>query len=70
MPIEDFITSFPAPLELGTSIDHWKYEDLTRILGRVYNDIDLVEVLNAPNADELLRDLAITSEHPLTLAPH
>lgn len=70
MPIEDFITSFPAPLELGTSIDHWKYEDLTRILGRVYNDIDLVEVLNAPNADELLRDLAITSEHPLNLAPN
>ncbi|CAI7629621.1 unnamed protein product [Penicillium crustosum] len=63
MPIEDFITSFPAPLTLGTSIDHWKYEDLTRILGRVYHDIDLAEVLNAPNADELLRDLAITISH-------
>lgn len=70
MPIEDFITSFPAPLTLGNSIDHWKYEDLTRTLGRVYNGIDLAEVLNAPNADELLRDLAITSENPLTLAPN
>lgn len=70
MPIEDFVTSFPAPLTLGTSIDHWKYEDLTRILGRVYNGIDLAEVLNAPNADELLRDLAVTSEHPLILAPN
>ncbi|KAF5866244.1 hypothetical protein ETB97_000208 [Aspergillus alliaceus] len=34
--------------------------DITRVLGREYFDIDLTQVLEAPNADDLLLDLAIT----------
>jgi hypothetical protein len=63
--MKKFTVTFSPPLEQGPAIDHWKYQDLTRALGREYLDIDLVEVLEAPNADDLLRDLAITSEHPL-----
>ncbi|KAH8690448.1 hypothetical protein BGW36DRAFT_305869 [Talaromyces proteolyticus] len=58
--MKKFTTTFPPPLKLRTSINHWRYEDLTRALGREYLDIDLVEVLEAPSVDDLLRDLAIT----------
>ncbi|KAB8237751.1 uncharacterized protein BDW43DRAFT_307265 [Aspergillus alliaceus] len=36
------------------------FRDITRVLGREYFDIDLTQVLEAPNADDLLLDLAIT----------
>ncbi|KAL1849174.1 hypothetical protein Daus18300_013330 [Diaporthe australafricana] len=59
--MEKFTVSFPPPLKLGNSIDDWKYEDLTRAIGRVYPEVDLAEVLASPKADILLRDLAITN---------
>jgi hypothetical protein len=61
-PMRKFTVSFPPPLKLGNSLDDWKYEDLTRAIGRVYPEIDLAEVLASPKADILLRDLAITSK--------
>lgn len=62
--MEKFTTSFPPPLKLGNAIDDWKFEDLTRAIGRVYPEVDLAEVLASPKADIILRDLAITSEYP------
>lgn len=62
--MDKFITSFPAPLELGDSIKDWKYTDVTQVLGRQYTDIDLGAVLSSENADQQLRDLAITSKIP------
>lgn len=61
-PMKKFTVSFPPPLKLGNSIDNWKFEDVTRAIGRVYPEIDLTEVLAASNADVMLRDLAITSK--------
>lgn len=59
-----FTVSFPPPLKLGNFIDEWKFEDVIRSTGRAYPEIDLTEVLATPNADVMLRDLAITSKQP------
>ena len=64
--MKKFTVSFPPPLKLGNSLDDWKYEDLTRAIGRVYPEVDLAEVLASPKADILLRDLAITSKQLLS----
>lgn len=51
------------PLKLSGALDE-KFQsfEVTPALGREYVNIDLVELLRAPNSDELLRDLAITSK--------
>jgi hypothetical protein len=34
------------------------------VIGTEFHNVDIVDdLMNAPNADELLRDLAITSSH-------
>ncbi|KAK3367933.1 TfdA family taurine dioxygenase [Podospora didyma] len=48
------------PLKNGNSIDHLDYIDVTPIIGREYPAASLKAMLEAPNADEQLRDLAIT----------
>jgi len=48
------------PLKKGNSIDHLDYVDTTPIIGREYPTASLKVMLDAPNADEQLRDLAIT----------
>lgn len=48
------------PLKRGTSIDHLEYVDVTPIIGREYPTAKLKDMLDAPNAEEQLRDLAIT----------
>jgi hypothetical protein len=56
----------------GTSRTRWKksgaldaafaFDELTPAIGREYPSVDIVrDLLNSPNADELLRELAITS---------
>ncbi len=49
------------PLKLSGALDHLEHFDVTPVIGREYANVDLVELLRAPNSDELLRDLAITS---------
>lgn len=40
----------------------FKYEETTPVVGREYPTVNIVdEILNVSNADELIRDLAITS---------
>lgn len=51
-----------TPLELKGVLDQFKSFDVTPIIGREYSNVDLSEWLRAPNSDELLRDLAITSK--------
>lgn len=53
---------FPEPLKLSGALDSYKSFDVTPITGREFPEANLVEWLNAPNSDELIRDLAITSE--------
>jgi len=50
------------PLKLSGVLDQYKSFDVTPVIGKEYPDADLVEWLHAPNSDELIRDLAITSE--------
>ncbi|KAF2764376.1 taurine catabolism dioxygenase [Teratosphaeria nubilosa] len=54
--------SYPRPpLELSRALDDFPYEDTTPIIGREFTSVNIVDdILNADNADERLRDLAIT----------
>ncbi|KAK0707255.1 hypothetical protein B0H67DRAFT_647450 [Lasiosphaeris hirsuta] len=48
------------PLKLSGALDQFSSFDVTPVIGREFVSVDLVKWLNAPNSDELLRDLAIT----------
>jgi hypothetical protein len=50
------------PLKLAGVLDQYKSFDVTPVIGREYIDGNLKEWLRAPNSDELIRDLAITSK--------
>ncbi|KAM4067785.1 taurine catabolism dioxygenase tauD, tfdA family protein [Hirsutella rhossiliensis] len=52
----------PGPKSLKTTgvLDQFESFDVTPIIGREFPNAKLVEWLNAPNSDELIRDLAIT----------
>lgn len=49
------------PLKLSGVLDQFKAFDVTPVIGREFIDVDLAEWLHAPNSDELIRDLGITS---------
>lgn len=54
---------YPEPLLLTGALDHLRSEELTPVIGREYPSANLVDdIINAKNSDELIRDLAITSE--------
>lgn len=48
------------PLKLSGALDQFKFFESTPTIGREYEDVNLAEILRAPNSDELIRDLAIT----------
>jgi hypothetical protein len=53
---------YPEPLTLSGALDNFKYEETTPVIGREFIGVDIVDdILNAENANERLRDLAITS---------
>lgn len=49
------------PLELKGALDGYKTFDVTPVIGREFIDVNLKDWLRAPNSDDLIRDLAITS---------
>jgi hypothetical protein len=51
------------PLKLSGALEDQKYFDVTPIIGREFPTANVKEWLEAPNSDELIRDLAITSEY-------
>lgn len=54
-------SEYPQPLKQSGELDKFDFEEATPVIGREYPKINIVDDLfNAPNADELLRDLAIT----------
>lgn len=62
-------TSYPVPIKPSGALDQFTYEDTTPVIGREFLDANIVnDILNAPNAEERLRDLAYTSE--LTTRKH
>lgn len=59
-------STYPEPITPSGALDQFSYEDATRVIGREYLDVNLVDdILNAPNADERLRDLAYASEYDI-----
>ena len=65
VPVDEVLpevrTDHREPLKLSGALDKYESFDVTPIIGREFVNVDLVELLRAPNSDELLRDLAITS---------
>ena len=55
-------TGHKEPLKLSGALDKYESFDVTPVIGREFVDTDLAELLRAPNSDELIRDLAITSK--------
>lgn len=53
------------PLELKGVLEEFAYFDVTPVIGREFQDVDVVAWLQSPNSDELIRDLAITSRFAL-----
>ncbi|ETS81735.1 hypothetical protein PFICI_06737 [Pestalotiopsis fici W106-1] len=49
-----------SPLQLRGVLDNFESFDVTPVIGREFPNASLKEWLEAPNSDELLRDLAIT----------
>ncbi|KIH86424.1 alpha-ketoglutarate-dependent sulfonate dioxygenase [Sporothrix brasiliensis 5110] len=49
------------PLELTGALEQFQYEESTPVIGREFPSVNIVDdILNAKNADDLLKDLAIT----------
>jgi hypothetical protein len=61
-PVE---TQHKEPLKLSGALDHFESFDVTPVIGREFVGVNLAKWLKAPNSDELIRDLAITSMIPL-----
>ncbi|KAJ0134949.1 putative alpha-ketoglutarate-dependent sulfonate dioxygenase [Colletotrichum tanaceti] len=53
-------SSHPRPLKASAALDQYESFDVTPNIGREFPKANLVDWLDAPNADELIRDLAIT----------
>ena len=54
------LTGAPAPLKLGKSHDAYEKTDSTPTIGTEFaRGVQLTDLLKAPNADEIIRDLAI-----------
>lgn len=50
------------PLRLAGALETYESFDVTPVIGREFKDVNLKDWLQAPNSDELIRDLAITSK--------
>ena len=51
-----------APLNLTGAFETFEYFDVTPTIGKEFPEAKLAEWLEAANADELIRDLAVTSK--------
>ena len=58
---------YPQPLKLSGALDQFESFHSTPIIGTEFPKANPVEWLRAPNSDELIRDLAVTSTVPSDL---
>lgn len=56
------------PIKPTGALDHLEQVDLTPVIGREFPTANLVDILNAPNADELLTELAYLSMTSTSIA--
>jgi thioester reductase-like protein len=67
IPVHSVKATTTKPWVKATGVlDQYESFDVTPVIGREFPHANLVEWLKSPNADELLRELALTSKH-LTL---
>ena len=69
VPIVTKAKPVTEPLKLSGALHSYESFDVTPVIGREFPSARLVEWLNAPNSDELLRDLAITSKRSAAVIP-
>jgi hypothetical protein len=66
IPAEAHPAKSIKPIKSNGSLDEFESIDLTPVIGTEYPKVQLVDLIKAPNADQLLRDLAIKSKtHPV-----
>ncbi|KAL4780320.1 hypothetical protein BJX76DRAFT_360983 [Aspergillus varians] len=49
-----------SPIEDSGSLDTYQHQDLTPVIGREYQGLQVTEILQSPNRDQLVQDLAVT----------
>ncbi|KAL2202075.1 alpha-ketoglutarate-dependent sulfonate dioxygenase [Sarocladium strictum] len=54
------LTGHREPIKSTGALDQFEHFEVTPVLGREYVNVNLVELLNAPNSDDLIRELALT----------
>ena len=57
-------TQCTKPLTYSGLLDPWPYRDVTPVIGREFKTLQVLDLLENPNSDQLIRDLAITSNDP------
>jgi alpha-ketoglutarate-dependent taurine dioxygenase len=53
-------TRCQKPIPYTGSLDSYTFRDSTPAIGREFENLQVVEILNAPSRDQLIRDLAVT----------
>lgn len=48
-------------IEYSGSLDSYSYSDLTPVIGREYQNLQITDILESKDSDRLIRDLAVTS---------
>lgn len=57
--------TYPEPMQPSGILDQYESFQVTPCIGTEFPKANLAEWLSSPNADALLRDLAITSKYHL-----
>jgi hypothetical protein len=57
------------PLEYSGSLGRYQHQDLTPVIGREYEGLQVAEILQSPDRDQLIQDLAATSRLNQPLSP-
>ena len=52
-----------TPIQLTGALDKFESFDVTPVIGKEFPKANLAQWLEAPNADELIRDLAVTGNY-------
>jgi hypothetical protein len=64
--VQDAVSSPRSTLKPSGALDKFEYFDITPIIGREYPTVNLKDLIEAPDSDELLRELAVTSKYLTT----
>ena len=61
-------TQCTTPLIYSGSLDSWTYRDATPVIAREFNTLQVLDLLEDSNSDQLIRDLAVTSNDSLVFS--